>query len=138
MTAIPVKTDKQESAIAPLFGKAKWFALTAEDGTVTFWKNEIKSGREVVEHFKKIGVTKVIFQDMGGNPFMLLERAGIACYHSGEGRVLFDDALGHMKKDALVRVTTANMAEYVEKSQRHSQGEHHHGDHDHGEHHHHH
>lgn len=85
MTAIPVKTDKTESAIAPLFGKAKWFAIIEENGDVIFWKNELKSGREVVNRFIEIGVTNVIFQDMGGNPFLKLEQAGITCYHSVRG-----------------------------------------------------
>jgi len=142
MIAIPVKTDKTESAIAPLFGKAKWFAMIEDDGSVVFWKNELKSGRDVVSHFIDNGVTQVIFQDMGGNPFMLLDRAGIACYHAGEGRVLYRDAAEAMKAGELVKVTTANMFDYVEKSQKHSSGEHHHEhdhehEHHHGEHHHH-
>jgi predicted Fe-Mo cluster-binding NifX family protein len=131
MTAIPVKTDKTESAVAPLFGKAKWFAIIEETGDIIFWKNELKSGREVVNRFIEIGVTDVIFQDMGGNPFMLLERAGIACHHAGEGRVLFEEAAGEMKAGKLVRVGTDNMSLYVEKSHKHSSGEHHHHDHDH-------
>jgi predicted Fe-Mo cluster-binding NifX family protein len=131
MTAIPVKTDKTDSAIAPLFGKAKWFALIEKTGDVIFWKNDLKSGREVVNRFVEIGVSRVIFQDMGGNPFMLLDRAGIACFHSGKGRVLFTDALAAMKAETLVKVSTENMFEYVEKSQKHSDGNHHHHDHDH-------
>lgn len=131
MIAIPVKTDKTDSAIAPLFGKAKWFALIDENETVSFWKNGLKSGREVVNHFIETGVSEVIFQDMGGNPFMLLDRAGIGCYHAGEGRVLFEEAAAAMQAGRLTRVTQANMFEYVEKSHKHSGGEHHHGEHDH-------
>jgi predicted Fe-Mo cluster-binding NifX family protein len=125
MIAIPVKTDKETSAVAPLFGKAKWFAIIGSDGAISFWHNELKSGREVVNHFQAIGVTRVVFQDMGG------------CYHSGEGRVLLADAVARLQKDELVEVTQQNMAEYVERSQRHSKGEHHEGHehHDHGHHH---
>lgn len=140
MIAIPVKTDKTESAIAPLFGKAKWFVIIEENGEVIFWKNELKSGREVVNRFIEIGVNNVIFQDMGGNPFMLLDRAGIACHYSGEGRVLFKDAVTALGEAKLTRVTTANMFDYVEKSQKHSSGEHRHDHdhhHEHGENHHH-
>ena len=137
MTAIPVKTDKEASAVAPLFGKAKWFALIDDAGAISFWHNELKSGREVVNHFQAVGITRVVFQDMGGNPFMLLNRAGISCYHSGEGRVLLTDAVARLQKDELVEVTQQNMADYVERSQRHSKGEHHEGHehHDHGHHH---
>ncbi|MBU1642683.1 NifB/NifX family molybdenum-iron cluster-binding protein [bacterium] len=137
MTAIPVKTDKEESAVAPLFGKAKWFALIDDEGAISFWHNELKSGREVVNHFQAVGITRVVFQDMGGNPFMLLSRAGIGCYYSGEGRVLLKDAVARLQKDELIEVTQQNMAEYVERSQRHSKGDHHEGHehHDHGHHH---
>ena len=135
MIAIPVKTDKQDSAVAPLFGKAKWFALIDEAGRVSFWKNDLQSGREVVKHFVESGVTKVIFQDMGGNPFMLLDRAGIACYHAGEGRVLFEKAVQAVREGGLTRVTAENMSDYVETSQKHSSGEHRH-EHEHEHHHH--
>ena len=135
MIALPVKTNSPESAIAPLFGKAKWFALVDETGEITFWHNELQSGREVVNHFKTIGVDRVIFQDMGGNPYLLLSNAGIACYHSGHGRVLLKEALEFLNKEALILVTPANMAEYVERPHRHSKEEHqtlqHCGDHHH-------
>jgi predicted Fe-Mo cluster-binding NifX family protein len=130
MIAIPVKTNKPESAVAPLFGKAKWFALIDQKGQTTFWKNELKSGREVVDFFTKKGITTVIFQDMGGNPFLKLEQAGITCYHSGEGRILLQDLHDRLLQGELNQVTTQNMASYVEQSQRHSSGEHHHHDHD--------
>lgn len=136
MIAIPVKTNSTETAIAPLFGKAKWFALVGDDDSITFWRNEIQSGREVVDHFRAIGVDKVIFHDMGANPCLLLQRAKITCYHSGTGRVLLKDAVKYLKEGVLIEVTPMNMAEYVERGQKHSNGEHHHhGDH-HGHHHH--
>lgn len=36
--AIPVKMNKENTALAPLFGKAKWFAIV-EDGKVTIEQN---------------------------------------------------------------------------------------------------
>jgi predicted Fe-Mo cluster-binding NifX family protein len=132
--AIPVKTDKEDTALAPLFGKSKWFALVDGDA-VTFWRNDIQSGREVVDHFKAIGVDTVIFHDMGANPCLLLQRAQIACYHSGKGRVLLKEALTYLKDGVLIEVTPMNMAEFVEKGQKHSSGEHHeHHEHHDGEH----
>ncbi len=135
MIAIPVKTNTPETAIAPLFGKAKWFALVDQGGEITFWLNELKSGREVVNHFKTIGVDRVVFQDIGGNPYLMLNQAGIECYHSGHGRVLLAEALNYLRDKALIRVTPENMAEFVEQPHRHNKQEHkelHHcGDHDH-------
>lgn len=136
MIAIPVKTDTHQSAVAPLFGKAKWFALIDKAGEVTFWHNTLQSGREVVNHFKDLGVTRVVFQDMGGNPYLMLSAAGIECYHAGHGRILLSETLEFMKKSALIRVTSDNMAEYVERPHRHRKEEHQHLQHC-GEHHHH-
>lgn len=129
MTAIPVKTDSDQSAVAPLFGKAKWFALISDEGSVTFWRNDTGGGRDVVTHLQRAGVTRVLFTQMGANPYMLLQRSGIKVYHAGEGRILFQEALAKLAQDALTEVTPLNMGEYLEKGHKHSGGEHHH---DHG------
>ena len=133
MIAIPVKTDKEDTALAPLFGKSKWFALVGDDNSVTFWRNELQSGRAVVDYFKEVGVDKVIFQDMGANPYLMLHRSQIVCFHSGQGRILLKDALAYLHENVLIRVTPSNMAEYVERGHKHSGGDHHHEHHHHGE-----
>ena len=137
MLAIPVKTATEGSAVAPLFGKAKWFAIVDDGGVITFWHNEHRNGRAVAEHFKSEGVTHLVFQDMGANPFSLLEREGIACYHSGQGRLLLKDVINYFNDTALIRVNRENMAEYVELSHKHSKGGHHHEGHHHRHGHHH-
>jgi len=129
MLAIPVKTPNETSAIAPLFGQAKWFAIITGDGRVDFWHNEARNGRAVIDHFMSAGVDSVVFQDMGATPFDLLERSGIACYHSGIGRITLDDAIAYLKRDALIRVTRANKAEYIERGHAHSNKGHRHEPH---------
>ena len=42
--AVPVKMNKDNSAIAPLFGKAKWFAII-EDEKIMIEKNPAEGGR---------------------------------------------------------------------------------------------
>lgn len=134
MIAIPVKTNTPQSAVAPLFGKAKWFALVDDAGEIAYWRNELGSGRAVVDHFIAEKVDTILFQEMGGNPFMLLNRAGIACAHVGEGRTLLADAVTAYRGGTLDAVTLENMYDYVEKPRKHSKGgEHHDHDHDHGE-----
>lgn len=133
MIAVPVKTDKENPAITTLFGKAKWFALI--DGEkITIEKNETQSGRKVAEELASKGVDKLIFNHMGANPFMLLQKHNIKCYHSGKERILLLDALDKLKADGLTLVDGANMADFVEQSSMHSSGHHEHHD----EHHHHH
>ncbi|MBN2894618.1 MAG: NifB/NifX family molybdenum-iron cluster-binding protein [Campylobacterales bacterium] len=135
MTVIPVKTDVDQSAIAPLFGKAKWFALISDEGVCTFWRNDTGGGRDVVTQLQRQGVTRVIFTQMGANPYMLLQRAGIKVYHAGEGRILFQESLAKLNEGGLTEVTPLNMSEYLEKGHKHSNGEHHHHDHGHEHHH---
>jgi predicted Fe-Mo cluster-binding NifX family protein len=131
MIAIPVKTDKENPALTTLFGKAKWFAFVDGD-KITIEKNEIQSGRAVVEDFVAKGVTKIVFSHMGGNPFMLLQKAKIECFHSGEERILLDDVIVKLKSDKLTKVDGVNMADFVEQGNMHNggkDGEHHHHNH---------
>ncbi len=135
MIAIPVKTNKMDTAVAPLFGKAKWFAIVDEKANIQFWHNEVQNGRHVVESFASMNIENVIFQDMGGNPYMQLSAAKIACYYAGEGRITLTSVLEAFQAEELIRVSTENMMTYVEKGHKHSKNE---GHHHHEEHHHHH
>ncbi|MDY0233063.1 MAG: NifB/NifX family molybdenum-iron cluster-binding protein [Sulfurimonas sp.] len=128
MIAIPVKTDKENPAVTTLFGKAKWFAIVDND-KITIEKNELQSGRTVVESFVSRGITKIIFNHMGGNPFMLLQKANIECYHSGDDRIELSDAIKKLNSGELIKVDSSNMSKFVELESMHKgKG---HKDHDH-------
>ncbi|MEA3553145.1 MAG: NifB/NifX family molybdenum-iron cluster-binding protein [Campylobacterota bacterium] len=132
MIAIPVKTNKENPAVTTLFGKAKWFAyIDGED--VSIEKNDIMSGRAVVEYMVEKGVTKLVFNHMGGNPFMLLQKAKIECYHSGDERILLNDVIEKLIEESLVKVDGTNMGDFVEQGNMHNGG----GNHDHNHDHHH-
>ncbi len=135
MIAIPVKTNKENTAVTTLFGKAKWFAIVDGD-TITIEKNETESGRAVVDSFVARGIDKVIFAHMGGNPFMLLQKGNIECYHAGEERILLTEALEKLKNGQLTKVDGTNMSQFVEQGNMHNGGGH--GDHEHTHDHHHH
>lgn len=133
MIAIPVKTNGENPALSPLFGKAKWFAFVDQNGVVTIEKNETQSGRVVVDTLAAKGVDTILFHHMGGNPFLLLKKANIKCFFGGDERITLQELLEKLQADALQEVTIENMNEYVEK------GAHTHGhDHDHEHHHDHH
>lgn len=138
MIAIPVKMNKENPAISTLFGKSKWFAFVDKDGNISIEQNQTESGRAVVENLVSKGVTKLIFQNMGGNPFMLLQKANIQCYYNGGERILLQEAVEKLNKNELVKVDGSNMAEYIEQGKMHNGGSHDHNhDHDHDHHHHH-
>ena len=66
--AIPVKMNNQNSAIAPLFGKAKWFALI-ENGQITIEANKEEGGSAVIEWLHQINVDTIIMQDVDFTTF---------------------------------------------------------------------
>jgi predicted Fe-Mo cluster-binding NifX family protein len=135
MIAIPVKTNKENPPVSTLFGKSKWFALVDKDGITTIEANKTDSGRAVVENLVSKGVSKLVFHHMGGNPFMLLQKANIECYHDGGERILLEDVLNMLNTDQLTKVDGTNMSSYVEQGNMHKNGKNHKHDHDHDHHH---
>ena len=131
MIAIPVKTNKENPAVSTLFGKSKWFAFVDDRGITTIEKNDTTGGRAVVENMIEKGVSKLVFHNMGGNPFMLLQKANIECFHDGGERILLNDVLTKLKENILTKVDGVNMADYVEQGNMHNGGGKHKHDHDH-------
>ena len=124
--AIPVKSNRENSPLAPLFGKAKWFAII-EDDKVTIEKNPAQGGRAVVEWFVSQRVDAVIFQEMGVTPYQMIKEAGsIDLFHAGYERVLLDNVLEKFGKDELVEIDDTNIAEIIKHhEERHAHGEKH-------------
>jgi len=106
--AIPLKTNKEDSAISPLFGKAKYFAFV--DGSKSdIEKNELKSGSGIVEWFKSKGIEAVIVQSLGFSPYEMLKKIGIEIFYAGDERVLLKDVLNKFKKAELSLIDDTNI-----------------------------
>ena len=136
--AIPVKTNKENPAVAPLFGKAKWFAFVENEG-VSIKQNPAKGGKAVIEWFAQEGVDTIIMQEMGVTPYETIQaHGGITLYHSGYERILLDELIAKFADGELEMLDDTSMAKIIKQHEgRHSHGDHHHGeDHDHGHHHH--
>ncbi len=118
--AMPVKTAKQDAAISPLFGHAKYFAFV-QDGEVEIKQNPHDGGTAVVEWLLEEGVDMVITQHIGLRPFVLLARNDVRCYYPGEGRVTIEEALQRCKKGQCEEIKENN----IEKFARHSHKHHH-------------
>jgi len=125
--AIPVKMNKDNSAIAPLFGKAKWFAII-EDGKINIEQNPVEGGRAVIEWFNEIGVETIIMQEMGEGPYSVIQKLGtMKVYHSGFDRILLDDVLKKFEENTLPLLDDAGMAKIIAHHEvRHSHDDHHH------------
>ncbi len=123
---IPIKMNKENSAIAPLFGKAKWFAFV-EDGKVTIEKNPAQGGTAVIRWFIEQNVDAIVFQEMGTTPYEMIRSEGnMKLYHTGYDRILLDELLQKFDEGKLVELDESNMAEIIknhESSHTHGDGQ---------------
>ena len=127
--AIPVKANREDPPVSPLFGKAKWFAII-ENGQVTIKANPANGGREVVHWLASLDVDTLVIQEMGRNPFeALMQYETIRLFHSGFERILVSDVLKKLEKQEL---TELNDKESIEAIIHHH--EKHHMAHDHRDH----
>ena len=117
--AIPIKLNRENPPLSPLFGKAKWFAIV-EDGKVTIEKNPVQGGRAVLEWFVSLGVNAIIFQKMGVAPYEMIKEVGsMDLFHAGYERVLLNDALEKFNSGELVEIDDTNIDSIIK---RHDEG----------------
>jgi len=124
--AIPIKMNKKDSAVAPLFGKAKWFAIVDGD-TINIVPNENSGGTAVIEWLFNINVDTIVMQEMGRNPYLKAKSyEKIEIYHSGFERILLLDVLEKLNRKSLIKVDDAYMETIIKHHEkRHPAHEHH-------------
>ena len=121
MIAIPLKTNKENSAVAPLFGKAKWFAFV-EDGNITIEKNEAQGGSGVVEWLLGKGVKTLIMQKMSQPPYQMIKEEGrISILYVGSDRIELPEALKRYEVDELVILDDTNAPDIIKSHDRQHQ-----------------
>ncbi len=131
--AIPVKMNNENPAIAPLFGKAKWFAII-ENNQVTIIENEVHGGSAVIEWLNSIEVDTIIMQEMGDGPYQMVQRLGtMKIYHCGFDRITLNKVLEKFTHNSLELMDENGMAKIIEhhenKHPHHTGGgDHHQGD----------
>ncbi len=133
MIAMPVKFNKEDAPITPVFGKAKFVALIDK----TTQKVDIKeidfgSGRVLASWLAKNGVKTVIAQEMGANPYMALSGSGVEVYLAPKDRTTINSALELLKDGKLLQITPQNMAEHLDSGHHNHGGHEHHHEHHHG------
>lgn len=126
--AIPIKMNKDNAPLAPLFGKAKWFAIVDKDN-ITIVANPADGGRAVVEWLAQSGVNTIIMQEMGKGPFNVIQKLGtMKVYHAGFERILLDNVLKKFKENALPLLDDGGMAKIITHHEiRHPHDKHEHG-----------
>jgi len=121
MIAIPLKTNKENSALAPLFGKAKWFAFV-ENGNITIEKNEAQGGSGVVKWLLGKGVQTLIMQKMSQPPYeMIKEEGSIRIVYAGSDRIELAEALKRYEANELVILDDNNAPDIIKSHDRQHQ-----------------
>ena len=112
--AIPVKMNKENAPIAPLFGKAKWFAIV-EDGQINIVQNPAKGGQAVIEWLADIKIDTILLQEMGKSPYEKVQSYGnITLYHTGFDRVLLEDVLKKFENNELTLLDENQMQKVLD------------------------
>jgi len=127
MVAIPVKTNQEEGIVAPLFGKAKYFALIDDKGQTTVYPNEAQGGMGVVDFLVAKGVKALLTAHLGEKPFHALSAKGVNVYFVGHERLLAREALERFALNELPKVSLQNYMRLLgEEGAHHHHGEEHH------------
>ena len=121
MIAIPLKLNKENSAVAPLFGKAKWFAFV-ENANITIEKNEVQGGSGVVKWLLGKGVKTLIMQKMSQPPYQMIKEEGsITILYVGSDRIELPEALKRYESDELVILNDTNAKDIIKSHDRQHQ-----------------
>ena len=117
MLAVAVKTEKVNSAVSPLFGKAKYFAFYDGQG-VTIEKNEIKGGVAVVNWLAQRGVNTLIIKEMGSSPYVEVQKRGIKLLYAGDERIEINDAITQYETGLLEKLSDEKIERIISKHER--------------------
>ena len=112
--AVPVKMNKENPPVAPLFGKAKWFAIVdSKSGKSEIVPNDYSGGQAVVEWLNSIGVEVILIQEIGTSPYQRVKEYDIALYHTGYDRILLNDAIKKFENNELTLLDDTNIGEIL-------------------------
>lgn len=114
MITFPVKTNKENSAVSPLFGKAKYFAFY--DGkNLSIEENPFSNGSALIDWFKEKGVKDIIIKEMGINPYNKLKQSDINIYYSGDERIVIDEVIEKYKNKSLEKLSEDRMLKIIKQ-----------------------
>lgn len=95
--------NREDSALSPHFGMAKWILIRDDDnGHITFEQNTALNGRAVIDIMVRNGCTDAVFTQIGPGAFSHLEQAGIRGW-IGPANTPVPQLLEHLSRGELAR-----------------------------------
>ncbi|KIM11541.1 MAG: hypothetical protein KU37_04880 [Sulfuricurvum sp. PC08-66] len=128
MLAVPLKMDKQDSAVSPAFGHAKYFAFIEGD-SITIERNTFEGGGAVAQWIASKGAKELVFVEFGNGAYQRLKAYGITLYYAGKERITLPQILEQYRAKTLLQPDEMTIMGIIKEHM----GGHSHG----GEHHHH-
>lgn len=108
--AIPVKLNRENPPVAPLFGKAKWFAIVENGEVFSIIPNNQSGGQRVIELLHEMKIDAILIQEMGISPYEKIKKYGdMTLYHTGFERILLNDVLKKFQNNELEILDDTNM-----------------------------
>jgi predicted Fe-Mo cluster-binding NifX family protein len=114
MITFPVKTDKENAAVSPLFGKAKYFAFY--DGkSITVEKNPYERGSRLADWFLQKGVDTIIIKEIGSKPFNKIIQTNIKILSSGNERITTNEVIEKFNNGELKELSKNELKEIIKE-----------------------
>lgn len=114
MIVFPLKTNKKDSAISPLFGKAKYFAFY--DGkNLQIEKNELNSGSKLIDWFVSKNVDKIVIKEMGSSPYEKIKKTNIEIFYAGDERITSEELINKINAQSLQKLKEEQIKEIIKK-----------------------
>jgi len=117
MITFPVKTNRENAAVSPLFGKAKYFAFY--DGeNISIEANPYSNGAAIVDWFKQKGVENLIIKEMGVNPYKKLKQTNINIFYAGDKRIEISELIKEFEENKLEKLNEEKILEIIKKHEK--------------------
>ncbi len=116
--AIPVKTNKKNPAVSPLFGKAKWFAII-KARKINIVPNNQSGGKDVIEWLYNIKIDAILIQEIGISPYEKAKELGLMLYHTGFKHILLSEVLEKFENNKLEILDDTNIDKIIKYHKKH-------------------
>lgn len=114
MITFPLKTNKENAAVSPLFGKAKFFAFF--DGkNLSIEANPYERGSKLINWFNEKGVDTIVMKEMGDRPFEAISKTPIKVLYAGNDRVTTNEVLENYKTNSLKELSIEELQKIVKE-----------------------
>ncbi len=111
--ASPLKTNKKESAITKVLGKAKYFGIYNSDtNEFEIITNEAAGGPAIFNELKRRGVEIVLTQHAGPGAVRAANELDIKLFYCGDNRKLMLDAVKEYFDKKCIEITPANFHQF--------------------------